>query len=239
MSKRNSGVPVDPLATVDTEAAAIAPRKRGSYVTGFTRGFVSAFGTVVMVCLLALAVAIGAIPFATHGKALAVLSGSMEPTFSPGDLIVVKGVDDPSSIPINTIVTFMPSPDDPTLITHRITGKASNADGSVSYVTQGDANGAADPPIEARQVRGIYMFKIPKLGYVSNWIGGESRVAVVALGIALLGYAAYQILFARRGAKEKLEEGQADDSTGAPDKAPGGDIGAEPSDGSPAGEDAT
>jgi signal peptidase len=161
---------------------------------------------VALVVLMGLAIAIAAVPYATHGKALTVLTGSMTPTFYPGDMIVVRGVDDPDSIPVGSIVTFLPNPDDPTLITHRIIGTGTNAAGDVTYTTQGDANSAVDEPVQAFQVRGVYLYRIPKLGYLSQWVGGETRTGAMLVGVGLLGYAAYQVIFARRGRRQTPED---------------------------------
>jgi signal peptidase len=182
------------------------------------RRIASVVGTAVLVVLMGLAIAIAGVPFATHGKALTVLSGSMVPTFYPGDMIVVRGVDNPNSIPVGTIVTYMPNPDDPTLITHRVIGTGTNAEGDVTYTTQGDANTAADEPVQALQIRGIYLFSLPKLGYVSQWMGGETRTGAMLVGVGLLGYAAYQVIFARRGRRGRA--GQATARAPADDDAP-------------------
>jgi signal peptidase len=165
---------------------------------GFGRAIVSGLGTVILICLAALAIVVAVVPFATHGKALAVLSGSMVPTFDPGDMIIVRGYTEGDEVRVGQVITYMPNPDDPTLITHRVVGTGTEPDGGSYYIARGDANGADDDPVYSKQIRGIYLFRLPKIGYLSNWIGGETRTAVLFIGIGLLGYAAYQLIFAGR-----------------------------------------
>jgi signal peptidase len=158
---------------------------------------------LVLIAGMALAAAVAVVPYVTNGKALTVLSGSMVPTFLPGDMIVVKGVEDPQSLQVGQIITFMPNPDDPTLITHRIIGQGSAADGGTFYTTRGDANSADDEPIRPNQVRGVFLYSLPKLGFAAQWMGGESRVAVIGLGAGLLAYAVYELTLGGRTARRR------------------------------------
>ena len=76
-----------------------------------------------------------------------VLSPSMEPTFSAGDLVVVRSVD---SMDLNVgDVPMLPDPDEPAfLYVHRIISIQKDTErGEVSVVTQGDANPASDSPV--------------------------------------------------------------------------------------------
>ena len=107
------------------------------------------------------------VPRVLGGDSLTVLSGSMEPTFSPGDVVVVKGVTEAevcSDVSVGSIVTYFPEPNDPTLITHRVIGKTIGTfeDGtSCRLITQGDANTVVDEPISPAQVRGVFMYGVP------------------------------------------------------------------------------
>ena len=157
---------------------------------GFLGGFLSVFGTVVVLLLVALAVAVVVVPKVNDGAALTVLTGSMEPTISPGDMIVVEGVKYPDQeIMIGDVVTFMPNPQDPTLVTHRVIGKAiSPENNEVSFVTQGDANSAVDDPIAATQIRGKLMYTIPYLGWVTNWLTRHMAIALTGVGLLVAAY---------------------------------------------------
>jgi signal peptidase len=174
------------------------PRKarRASFWGSFFRSLT----TVLLVALVALAGAVAVVPAVTQGKALTVLSGSMEPAFSPGDLIVVSGVNETNAkdLKVGDVITFMPNPGDSTLVTHRIIGKGAAADGGVKFTTQGDANGAADDPVLAQQVRGKYLFHIPYLGYVSDWGSRHAAWAVTGFALILIAWGLWAFIFPSR-----------------------------------------
>lgn len=110
-----------------------------------------------------------------------VLSGSMRPTFNEGDLIFVKKEKD---YKVKDIVTF--SSIDQAVITHRIVGE--NEDGT--YKTKGDYNSAADiTPLEKDLIIGKYIFKIPWLGWVINFVKSKAGliIAVIIPSLIIVG----------------------------------------------------
>lgn len=110
-----------------------------------------------------------------YGAAV-VLSGSMEPEFSKGDLIVVKEAD---SFKVDDIVVFQDTGD---LIVHRIIEK----DGD-TVVTKGDANDTADEPINVSVIKGKVLFHIPYVGTVVSFIKTPvGTICIIALAIALV-----------------------------------------------------
>lgn len=151
------------------------------------RALVSALALAAIIVLLALV----ALPKITGGDSFTVLSGSMEPTFAPGDVVVAKGITEAevcTDVSVGTIVTFFPEPNDPTLITHRVIGKTIGTfdDGTdCRLITQGDANSSADEPISPEQVRGVFMFGVPKLGWARQWVS-ENTILVVGIAAAAL-----------------------------------------------------
>ena len=84
-----------------------------------------------------------------------VLSGSMEPTFSKGALLLVKETD---QITTGDIVVYQA---DRELIVHRIV----EIDGD-TVVTQGDANNVADEPFDRSEIKGKVLGWVPGLGAV-------------------------------------------------------------------------
>src|SRR5699024_11844299 len=98
---------------------------------------------ILRVAVLARAVAVAVVPRVMGGDALAVLTGSMQPTYSPGDVVV--------SVPqeayqVGDVVTFQPVSGDPTLVTHRIVAVTVGGPPGEQYITRRDANGDdADP----------------------------------------------------------------------------------------------
>ena len=142
---------------------------------------------VLMVAILAVLLVgtrfIGLMPFT-------VLSGSMEPVYSAGDLIYVKEVD-PFDLEEGTIITFMLSED--TIATHRIVEVVPDAedDTVVRFKTKGDANESEDGGlVHYKNVIGAPIFSVPKLGYVANFIqeppGTYVAIAAGALILALI-----------------------------------------------------
>lgn len=97
-----------------------------------------------------------------------VLSGSMEPTFSRGTLLLVQ---DTKKVQEGDIVVYQ-SQDE--LIVHRII----SLDGD-EVITQGDANNVADEPFEKSQIRGKVIGWIPLLGSVAVML--KSPVAVLVI----------------------------------------------------------
>jgi signal peptidase len=143
-------------------------------VTTLLAGLVALAGASVVVPRL-----IGAVP-------LTVVSGSMEPSISPGDLVVVRPVD-AAQIAMGDVITFQPESDNPALVTHRVIGVTLGAEGVSGFVTQGDANNAADTPIVADQVKGRVAYTVPLVGWVTNLSWGPQVVGVGAVGLLVYG----------------------------------------------------
>lgn len=131
---------------------------------------------------------------------LTVQSGSMEPTYPVGSQLVVAPVEGQARKELVTgqVITFMPNPDDPTLVTHRIQSVAIQADGQVAYRTRGDGNQVDDPePVYDKQVRAVAKYHVPYMGYVAQWLDPASKRTLTMVAVALLaGYALYQVVAA-------------------------------------------
>lgn len=135
----------------------------------------------VFVYLLAAAILFGALLFAfstSPDKALfgyryyTVLTGSMSPTYKVGDMIFVKLSND-SEISVGDVITFNPSQDSDAYLTHRVSEKLENYEGTgtTCYRTKGDANDVGDSfLIDSDRVIGKVTFSIPGLGYVVRFI---------------------------------------------------------------------
>ena len=105
-----------------------------------------------------------------------VLSGSMEPEFSKGDLIIVGEAD---SYQERDIVVFQ---DGASLVVHRII----EIDGE-KIITQGDANNVPDEPIESSVIKGKVLFHIDKLGTIVSFFKTPvGTVLIIAAAIALV-----------------------------------------------------
>jgi signal peptidase len=134
---------------------------------------------IVMVAAVAivLAVATRLSPQSKYGQyrafshpVLIVLSGSMAPAIHTGDLIVDNPVNATQAqhLKVGQIITFTDSPSSKTVITHRIVG-ITNVNGSVAYLTKGDANNGSDTAARpAADVLGTFAYAIPRGGYLLN-----------------------------------------------------------------------
>lgn len=112
-----------------------------------------------------------------------VISGSMEPTYSVGDLLYVKTVD-PDSVKVGDPITFVLN-EDLVVATHRVV-KVDRE--NRLFTTKGDANETEDAmPVHFNNLVGVPVFAIPLLGYVSAYIQNPPGMYVaIALGAALL-----------------------------------------------------
>lgn len=119
-------------------------------------------------------------------QSFTVLSGSMEPAISTGDVILVKRIA-PTETRIGDVVTFR-SPDEPTkIISHRVRSMGI-ADGVVRFMTRGDANtGSERWQVPANGQIGKVAVHVPKLGYVTNRVGSRfGKIAFLVLPALLL-----------------------------------------------------
>ena len=166
-------------------------------------------GLVLGVSLLIIAAAalIILVPAAVDGMPLTVLSGSMRPTYEPGDLVVIRHKD-PRDIRIGEIITYQVRSGESELVTHRVIGRESSTDNSIAFTTQGDANKLPDATlIYDYQIHGTVWYRIPMLGWVNNWFNGEKRVIVVPTAAgALILYALWNLAVGVRDRRRKKFE---------------------------------
>jgi signal peptidase len=204
-----------------------------------------AFWTVACTVAL-LALLIFVIPWSRGGSGLTVLSGSMEPVISAGDVVGVRGVkahEVCESVRPGDIVTFMPNEHDATLVTHRVVSIVQDAaqSGSLGSIgedltyehcvvtTQGDANNVADEPVPARAVKGVVMqigpvpYVIPKVGYALHAMQTSATFGIVkysTAGAFLLAAVFFLVPVRRRSQPEPPYEVTRHDRLDVQDVAP-------------------
>jgi len=112
-----------------------------------------------------------------------VISGSMEPKYSVGDLIYVKKVD-ANTIKVGDDITFILN-EDLVVATHRVV--RIDAENQRLY-TKGLANEIEDSdPVHFNNVIGVPQFSIPKLGYVSDFVQNPPGMYItIGVGIILI-----------------------------------------------------
>ncbi|MBR3197955.1 signal peptidase I [Methanobrevibacter thaueri] len=113
-----------------------------------------------------------------------VVSGSMEPAFYRGDIVMVQkanffGIDEfnPEEVQVGDVVVYDAAWYDQPVI-HRVIN-ITDINGTTMYVIKGDNNDRADPYyVKASQIQekvvtlGDNLVVIPKIGYLSLWLRG-------------------------------------------------------------------
>lgn len=123
------------------------------------------FGWVVSVILAAVIGGFVFVHFSPDYNMYLVRSESMKPAIKMGDMVVIGPLDGPirGEVKPGSIVTYHRGAE---LVTHRVL----SVDGD-TLMTKGDAVEDADPwPVSLSDIRGVYLFKIPSIGYFSNFI---------------------------------------------------------------------
>ena len=144
----------------------------------------------------------------TDYPVLAVASGSMSlpkgvpdpgwaspfsPTLHTGDLIVVQGVSasdiHPGPYPVGDILVFHVSPGSDELIVHRAISKTT-IDGTIYFITQGDANSVPGPPdtpglpagaVPIQDVVGKVVMRVPWLGYIALDMRNSTAILLIVI----------------------------------------------------------
>lgn len=132
-----------------------------------------------------------------------VISGSMEPTYSVGDLLYVKTVD-PDSVKVGDPITFVLN-EDLVVATHRVVAVDRE---NRQFVTKGDANETEDAnPVHFNNLVGVPVFAIPLLGYVSAYIQNPPGMYVaIAFGVVLLAAVFLPDMITKKKEKEEPQE---------------------------------
>ena len=132
-----------------------------------------------------------------------VISGSMEPEYSVGDLLYVKEVN-PNNIKVGDPITFILN-EDLVVATHRVVEiDAENQ----RFYTKGDANEIADSePVHFNNVIGVPEFSIPKLGYVSDFVQTPPGMYItIGVGIVLILLVFLPDMFGKKKENEENQE---------------------------------
>ena len=124
----------------------------------------------VFTCVVAIVLAIfiggfAFVHFSPNYDAYLARSESMKPAINMGDVIITGPLNGPigGGVKAGSIVTYRHGAE---LITHRVL----SVDGD-TLVTKGDAVEDPDPwSVNLSDVKGVYLFRVPYMGYVSNFI---------------------------------------------------------------------
>ncbi len=128
-------------------------------------GTIKVFGWLVSVILVLVLASFAFLYFSPDYNLYLVRSESMRPAINMGDFIITGPLDGPinGEIKPGTIVTYEYKKEK---VTHRVL----SIDGE-ALVTKGDATEDPDPwSVTLSDVRGIYLLKIPYVGFVTNFV---------------------------------------------------------------------
>jgi signal peptidase I len=130
---------------------------------------------------------IGLLPRLGLYRPVTVLSGSMRPTFSPGDVVIV--VPEPvSAVRVGQVISYHVPTGIHQVETHRIVRILQGGPHPIVQ-TRGDANNWPDPWTARLEGKTAWRMVavIPHLGYVVNWLRGSTvRMAAIMIAPALL-----------------------------------------------------
>lgn len=139
---------------------------------------------------------------------MVVLSDSMFPYIEAGDLIICKQAD-PEIVKVGDVISFFdPASSGDSVVTHRVVEIQTQDDGTLAWITRGDANNADDSnPVPAKNLVGVYQRKISGLGNVVMYMQTTKGLitCVVVPIILLLGFD-----FIRQGIYERRRKKDTD-----------------------------
>ncbi len=123
-----------------------------------------------------------------------ILTQSMYPKIKAGDIIITyKNSDD--LYKVNDVITFISqsAASEGITITHRIV-KIKSIDNEIYYITKGDSNNADDQtPVSSNNVVGKVIIKIPKAGFIQQFLIGQFGW-LVAIVLPCLGIIIYDLI---------------------------------------------
>jgi signal peptidase len=155
-----------PFVELDTEV-----RTANTAVRILTRG--AQWGAVLVA---AVAVAgLGVLPHLGLYRTLTVLTASMEPTFSPGDVVVVRP-EPIQELRVGQVISYQVPVGARQVETHRVVRILSGLGTTTPVIqTKGDNNTVVDP--WAAQLHGTTVYRlvgvVPKAGYAINFLRGR------------------------------------------------------------------
>lgn len=137
--------------------------------------------TLVLGVLVAAALVVIALPLVTKGEWRTVVSGSMEPHVSPGDVVLVAPTLE--SPQVGDVVAFADPLQPDRDVLHRVV----DLDEQGALVTRGDANDVNDPwSILPSEVIGTEALIIPKIGFLISTVASDAGIFLFLVVPALL-----------------------------------------------------
>jgi len=131
-------------------------------------------------------------------KSLLVQSGSMEPTISAGDVIIITKLQNYNQY---DVVTF--TDESNRTVTHRVM-EVKAEETPVRFVTKGDANRSIDNDnITLENIQGKAILTVPKIGYIVNFAKKPlGMVIMILVPVIIIMYDEVKYIF-KHGGKEE------------------------------------
>lgn len=172
----------------------------------------------LLIAVAAIACAVIVVPAVAGARPFTILTGSMEPRYPPGTLVVVRPVD-PDDIAIGDVITYQLRSGESIVVTHRVVAVQQGVDGERNFITQGDANNTPDEsPVRPVQVVGRLWYAVPYIGWINSLVSGSFRAW--AIPIVAGGLVAYAVVLFVQAWRERRRRRAA-----AVDPAPANDAG--------------
>ena len=152
---------------------------------------------VALIALLGLGYLAIAFSLGTLKPIGAVVSGSMEPALSRGDLVILRKIA-PADLRVGDIAqveiprAFQEKFGLPPNTLHRIVDIQQTGN-NVQFITKGDANSDIDPiPVAPDRVGGVVVADVPQIGHLFLFLNSpQGRVFALVMAVAVVGYILY------------------------------------------------
>lgn len=107
-------------------------------------------------------------------RVFTIASGSMNPAYKVGDVILVKETT-PEELRVGDVITYLGNKSSVSgmIVTHRITKIETKSNGSLLFTIKGDANQVEDPVIDSSQIYGKVTMKLTLITLISNVIHNQ------------------------------------------------------------------
>lgn len=117
-----------------------------------------------------------------------ILTGSMEPEYKVGDILITKEID-PKEIKIGDDITYLGKEGDfaGKIVTHRVIAVIPGENEEYRFITQGLTNSIADPEITASQIQGKVIYRTVILSFISKLVNNlYSMYFVIVVPMAII-----------------------------------------------------
>lgn len=156
-------------------------------IAGRAMRLLGSLGLVGVFLMSVLLLVVAVVPELLHYRVMVMTGGSMSPAIDVGDVVLLKQPDR-QSIRAGDVVTFnsLGRINESGTTTHRVIA-TKEIEAALYLQTQGDANPAPDPDlVAAASVYGSVALRVPKAGWVLDWISDPRHRAIFVIAAFLL-----------------------------------------------------